>query len=171
MSDNQNNLVSVEKSNYGDNFSEHLFEQYKLFVETAEKVSERRINNNSYYLTLNSFLIGIIGFIISNRSNFLLNSFIFILFLFSGGLICLYWLILIDNFKKLNSGKFKVIHEIEKLLPLKLFYYEWDILGRGQDKKLYSEHSRAEKSIPVIFLLLYLIFIIVILYEGVSIKI
>jgi hypothetical protein len=40
-----------------------LFEQYKLFVESAEKVSDRRQNSNNFYLTLNSVLVSFTGYL------------------------------------------------------------------------------------------------------------
>jgi hypothetical protein len=58
---------------------------------------------------------------------------------------------LLENYRKLNSGKFKVIHEIEKELPLNLFEYEWEKLGKGNDPKLYKKLSNVEKIIPYIF--------------------
>ena len=58
---------------------------------------------------------------------------------------------LLENYRKLNSGKFKVIHEIEKQLPLKLFDYQWEKLGKGEDPKLYKKLSNVEKGVPCIF--------------------
>ena len=52
----------------------------------------------------------------------------------AGMLICYSWYRLIRSYKDLNSGKFKVVHEIVKLLPISPFDDEWEILGRGKDK-------------------------------------
>ena len=40
-----------------------FFEQYKLFVETAEKVSDKRQIANNYFLSLNSFLLILSGYL------------------------------------------------------------------------------------------------------------
>ncbi len=52
----------------------------------------------------------------------------------AGMLICYSWYRLIRSYKDLNSGKFKLVHEIEKLLPISPFDDEWEIVGRGKDK-------------------------------------
>ena len=51
----------------------------------------------------------------------------------------------------MNSGKFKVVHEIEKELPLSPYDAEWEALGRGNDPKLYLPFTRIEIWVPGIF--------------------
>ena len=63
---------------------------------------------------------------------------------------------LIKSYKQLNTGKFAVIHEIEKHLPLALYKYEWQVLGEGKDKTKYYPFSHVELWIPRIFGILYL---------------
>ena len=129
--------------------TEHLFEQYKIYVESAEKVSDRRSNLNTFYLSLTTTVAGIIGYLKSNKIE---NSEYLIVGLsISAILICIYWISLLENYRKLNSGKFEVIHEIEKELPLNLFEYEWGKLGKGNDPKLYKKLSNVEKIIPCVF--------------------
>ena len=41
--------------------SDALLEQYKLYVEMMDKVSERRGNANSFFITLHTVVLGIIG--------------------------------------------------------------------------------------------------------------
>ena len=35
-------LFSKDQKDYGDEYKNHLFEQYKLFIESVEKTSDRR---------------------------------------------------------------------------------------------------------------------------------
>ncbi len=56
----------------------------------------------------------------------------------------------------LNSGKFKVIHEIEEQLPMALYKHEWEILGGGKDKTKYWPISHIEKIVPLVFVLAYI---------------
>ena len=133
--------------------SDHILEQYKMFVSSAEKVSDRRSNLNTFYLSLTTTLIGVIGYL---KTNTIDNSnYIIIGLSISAVLICIYWVNLLENYRKLNSGKFKVIHEIEKELPLNLFEYEWEKLGKGKNPKLYKKLSNVEKVIPFIFGVLF----------------
>ena len=45
------------------------------------------------------------------------------------------WYILIRNYKKLNSGKFAAIHELEKELPTVPYTKEWSIIRKEDDSK------------------------------------
>ncbi|MEP0266074.1 hypothetical protein [Dokdonia sp.] len=159
----------MELSNFKDGTypetqeQEHVLEQYKLYVASAEKASDRRNTVNTFYLTLTTSVAGVIGYV---KTNSLANDEYLVLGLsISAILICIYWVNLLENYRKLNSGKFKVIHEIENLLPLKLFAFEWDKLGEGNDKKRYKKMSNVEKGIPFIFGALFLFVIIVEIYE------
>ena len=101
---------------------------------------------------------GIIGYLKSNKIE---NSEYLIIGLsISAILICIYWISLLENYRKLNSGKFEVIHEIEKELPLNLFEYEWEKLGKGNDPKLYKKLSNVEKIIPCVFGSLFFLVIV-----------
>jgi hypothetical protein len=143
-------LLNSNKKDYPESkFQEHLLEQYKSYIETAEKVSDRRSNLNTFYLTLTTTIAGIIGYVKTN--NIENHKYLVIGLSISAILICIYWVNLLENYRKLNSGKFKVIHEIEKQLPLKLFDYQWEKLGRGEDPKLYKKLSNVEKGVPCIF--------------------
>ena len=134
---------------------EILLEQYKLYVESAEKVSDRRQSANNYFLTLNSVLIAFSGF---------LTVFTFqiwhIIVAFAGICISILWLMTLISFRNLNSGKFKVIHSLEKKLPAKLFKDEWDYLKKGEDKNSYLKLSIVEQGVPLIFLFLYVLIIV-----------
>ena len=132
------------------------FEQYKLLVESAEKVSEKRMGANNYFLTINTALISLTGLlsiskILTSNSNFirLVSGF--------GLLICIIWFLIVLSYKQLNSGKYKVIHNLERRLPAKLFTQEWKALGEGKSLRKYIPLSLIEVGVPVVFFLLYLI--------------
>ena len=155
---NKRSCVIMKLKNFNENEypdskeQEHILEQYKIYIESAEKVSDRRSNANTIYLTLTTSIIGVIGYV--KTKDFDNNEYLVLGLSISAILICIYWVNLLENYRKLNSGKFKVIHKIEKLLPLNLFNVEWEKLGRGNDKKYYKKMSNVEKGIPFIFLVL-----------------
>ena len=45
----------------------------------------------------------------------------------------------------INSCRFKVIHAIEKILPLSPCYTEWNILGKGEKKELFLPFAKVER--------------------------
>lgn len=148
-------LFSKKEQEYGAEYQNHLFEQYKLFIESIEKTSDRRQQANNYFITINTALISLIG--LSFQINLFENSpWLKILFAILGIVICFVFYFLIKSYKQLNTGKFAVIHEIEKHLPLALYKYEWQILGEGKDKTKYYPFSHIELWIPRIFGILYL---------------
>jgi len=131
-------------------FSKLLFEQYKIYVDLADKVSQRRVTANSFFISVNVILITIASWFKNDFGSFLyLISVVGIIF-------SIFWFFTIRSYKQLNSGKFKVIHEIEAHLPLNLFKYEWEVLRSGKSFKSYWALSHVEQVIPIIFILLYL---------------
>ena len=82
-----------------------ILEQYKLYVETAEKVSDRRQSSNNFYLTLNSVLLAFTGFLTSLHLEYW-----HIIIAIAGICKSLLWFLSITSFRNLNTGKFKIIH-------------------------------------------------------------
>lgn len=147
-------LLNKSFSDYGENYHSHLFDQYKMYVEGAEKISDRRQNANNFFLTLNTVLISVIGLSFQVKA-FDNISWSRLLLSFLGVLICIIFWFLLRAYKQLNSGKFKVIHEIEQQLPLSIYDYEWNILGSGKDKSKYYPFSHIELLIPWVFGIVY----------------
>jgi hypothetical protein len=55
-------LYRTTPSDYGEErYQNHLLEQYKLNVQMANKISERRQSANSFFLTVNTALIAFLG--------------------------------------------------------------------------------------------------------------
>ena len=42
----------MKPEEYGDKYSDHLLEQYKLYVEMTDRVSQRRERSNQFFITL-----------------------------------------------------------------------------------------------------------------------
>ncbi len=57
--------------------------------------------------------------------------------------------------KQLNTQKFKIIHQMEKQLPVELYKDEWTNLGEGKNWKKYIPFSHIEMTIPFVFIFLY----------------
>ena len=54
-------LFSKSEKEYGNDYQSHLFEQYKIFIDSVEKTSDRRQQANNYFITINTALISLIG--------------------------------------------------------------------------------------------------------------
>lgn len=147
-------LFVAESAKYGDKYIEHLLEQYKIYLNAAEKISDRRQKTNEFFLALNTGLVSLLGFIATKTS----TSDIAVLLLFAsvaGGITCYLWYRIVCSYKGLNDGKYKIIHAIEERLPLALYDTEWEVLGRGKNKELYWPFTHIELWVPRIFIAIY----------------
>ena len=154
------NLFKNSEKEYGNDYKNHLLELYKIYLASAEKISDRRQSANNFFLTINTILISVLG--ISFKENFLKDIFYFkILIVVIGISFCIIFWFLIRSYKQLNTGKFKVLHKIESKLPLAIYEYEWEILGEGKNKKLYYPFSDIELLIPWLFGFIYLALLII----------
>lgn len=158
MSDHQSELesklFSSQKSEMSEQRGNLLFEQYKLYVESQNIVSEHRHNANTFFLTVNTGLItAVTGFIsITPQANIQYGWIIFAAI--AGIILCFTWKRLIESYRQLNTGKFIIIHLLETRLPAKLFDAEWNVLNRGDGTK-YKPFTQVEVWIPVVFMILY----------------
>ncbi len=163
--DDKFGLFKTKSESYGSKYKDDLFEQYKLYVEMADRVSERRSTANNFFLAANTLLISVFGAVVgegalSDDS----TGMWFPLFALSGLAFSIAWFYIVASYRQLNSGKFKVIHEIEKNLPLALYKAEWIALGEGRDPKLYRPLTHIEKYAPLTFGLIYFIILLIIIY-------
>lgn len=134
-----------------DALHSHLFEQYKLYVEMVDRSSARRQTANSYFLTVNTGLLGFVGFLTTRQET---ATYIWLLG-FAGITLSVLWYWLVRSYRDLNTAKFAVIHAIEKRLPLSLYDAEWEALGRGKRPDLYRPFTHIEIGVPFVFLLLH----------------
>jgi hypothetical protein len=145
-------LVRHTDENYGDAYRSHLLEQYKLYVDSAEKVSDRRVSANNYFLTVNALLVTLYSLVATSP----FSTFWIILVPIAGLLVSLTWYQIITSYRNLNTVKFTVIHELEEHLPASLFNYEWSKAKEGRGRK-YKPLSHMERFIPFVFMILYVL--------------
>ncbi|MCP4702871.1 MAG: hypothetical protein GY862_39325 [Gammaproteobacteria bacterium] len=135
----------------------HLLEQYKLYVEMADRVGSRRIHANQFYLSLLTALLGIAAFAFGADTR--AQDFLLIPVALLGILLCMVWYVNLESYRQLNSGKFKVIHELEARLPYACFDEEWKKLKAGK-KSGYQRMTKVEKQIPLVMAVPYLILLV-----------
>lgn len=149
-------LKKSSQKEYGEHYQSHVLEMYKLYVDMADRISSRRQTANSFFLSINSAIIGFAGFVkISEPKNF--NWILPI----AGILLCYTWYRLVRSYRDLNTGKLQIIHEIEKELPIAPYDAEWEAVGRGTNPKLYLPFTKTELIVPWIFAAIHLISVII----------
>ena len=140
------NLVRCTDETYGGSFNADLLEQYKLYVQSAENVSARRVASSRYLLTLNAALVALYGFQYAGFG----QSYWALLLPVIGIPVSLLWYLIIKSHADLNRIKFGVIHEFEQHLPAAMYEYEWELAENGEGKS-YRAITTIEKWIPVLF--------------------
>jgi len=160
-------LFQVKPEEYGPKYGEQLMEQYKLYVEMADRVSERRSTANTFFLTANTLLVSIFGAIVGKDAALSSDSINiwFLLFALSGLAFSLAWFFIVKSYRQLNSSKFKIIEEMEKNLPLAPYRAEWIALGKGENPKLYRSLTDIEKFAPFTFSAIYIILLSINIYK------
>lgn len=165
MSDSSNNIVdslwneNISAQDYAKNekYQEHLFEQYKLCIEMADRVSSRRDMANTFFLALHTLILGAVAFAYEKGLK-LEHKWIVVFFLLALIALCFSWWRIVKSYRQLNTAKFKVIGEFEKRLPSSPFWgAEWKALGEGKDPKLYRPLTIVENWVPIIFGFLYVV--------------
>jgi hypothetical protein len=145
-------------------YRRHVFEQYKLFVEMADKVSGRRDIANTFFLTLNGLILSggaaIVdrGLVFKSKWMLAFPYFILVLEVF-------FWWRLILSFKQLNGAKFQIVGELESRLPASPYgNAEWKhLLKEGKDRKVYWPLTHIETKIPCLFFFGYTAALIILL--------
>ena len=156
-----NDLEDIEPSSM--TYSTALMEQYKLYVELADRVSQRRGVANSFFLLVNStavVILGSLGVSLDQMSSWFLGFTTVVLIL-----ICGAWFYIVKSHSQLNSGKWKVVGVMEERLPASPWSRaEWNALGEGRDRSLYWPLTHIEKWVPLVFILLYIGMLTIALY-------
>jgi hypothetical protein len=155
----QTELFPTRADEYPDKikYSDHLLEQYKLFVKMADKVSDRRQLANTYFLTVNSLLVTIYG-ILAGSTAVVHQKLWQYCVPAAGLLLSITWARLIQSYRELNSGKFKVIHLLEARLPASMYKAEWGFLEEGSGAK-YLPFTHVARYVPWVFSALYIVLI------------
>ncbi len=147
-------LRAASPEQYGDNYGAHLMEQYRLYVEMADRISHRRQTANGFGLSINTGLLGVVGLVASRCTPSQMLPMIAAIAV--AGIVMSYgWYRLICSYRDLNTTKFAVIHAIEARLPIAPYAAEWLAVGEGQNPKLYKPFSHIEVWIPRVFMMAY----------------
>jgi hypothetical protein len=108
----ENKLFNTTEDEYGNQYKQHLIEQYKLYVDMADRISQRRISTNTFYITVTSLILTVYG--ITKSLSFIAN----ICVLIAGILLSISWHEVINSYKQINSVKWHLVHDIEEQLPI-----------------------------------------------------
>jgi hypothetical protein len=135
---------------------ETYFDLYNVAVEMADRISARRGVANSFFLTVNTGVLALLGTV--NARWYPAAA---------GILLCVTWWALLKSYRDLNRAKFAVILAMEEKLPARVFGAEWDRLRKDPANsasrraafppwlRRYRELGFVERIVPWLFALIY----------------
>lgn len=124
-----------------------VLEIYKMLVEMADRVSQRRQSANSFYLTVNTAIIG--GAAYLSQSQF---GQVGTLAVSAAGIaVCFLWVRAVVSYKSLNAAKFEVITALEMRLPVSPYKDEWAVLDVDGAGKKHKPFHKTEVLVPIVF--------------------
>src|SRR5262245_14541428 len=126
---------------------------FELYLATAEKVSDRRAQANSWMLSVNSAIVGLYGYLQADKMPVGTTQKAIWLWAIpaAGVIVCMAWAALLASYRKLNRAKFAVLSQLEADLPVPPFTREQEIYN--SDKR--TSFSQIERWVPGCFILLY----------------
>lgn len=133
-----------------------VLEQYKTFLETSERLVERRQTVNNFYLSANTALCTIMAAAISALDGVTEKLLVCFFLSITGIILSISWRSILDAYGILNSSKMKVISIIERNLPLSLYDTEWAVMSDKLNSKRYVSFTDSEKKTPLIFVVVYI---------------
>lgn len=150
--------TSITSANYegaGEQYQAAVLEQYKLYVEMADRVSARRALANALFVAVNTAIFTLLAAFLRDPLTGPVWLLIFPLVVLVGQSLAWFWLL--RSYRQLNSGKYAVVGALEELLPTSPYWRaEWQALGRGQDKSRYWPLTHLEQWLPLFFAAAYL---------------
>lgn len=155
-------LFSISEKDYGDGYKDRLFEQYQLFLKMIDNLNERRSTANNFFLSVNTGLLTALGILSSvGIKDGILNTWWILAGAAAGILFSYSWIRTVKSYSQLSAGKWRIVHAIERKLPLRLYETEWDVLKEGEDPKTYKPLTDVEGTVPKIFQIIYIVLIII----------
>ena len=133
-------------------------EQYKLYVQSADNNSARRVSVNRYQTSLNIGILILYGVTETIAAHQILQ----VLIAVAGIIVAASWLGSIWSIRRLNVEKFKIIHSMEHRLPRAVYYEEWQGLEEAKGWR-YRTADTFEKVLPGVFIFLH---VCALLYFG-----
>ena len=142
---------AVGLANYegpAEKYQAAILDQYKIYVEMADRISQRRGLTNTFFLTLNSAIFTVIGVFWKDPPTGSAWLLIFPLIIALGQ--CTAWWWLVRSYRLLNGAKYRVIGIFEERLPAAPYWRaEWVALGEGRDWRKFLPLTHLEQGVPI----------------------
>jgi drug/metabolite transporter (DMT)-like permease len=150
-----NKGVTTATYTASEKYQAAVLDQYKLYVEMADRISARRGLTNTFFVTLNSAVFTLIGVFWKDRppepSIPVLLVLLAVALAQAGA-----WFFIVRSYRQLNAAKYSVVGLLELKLPASPYDAEWTALKEGNDWRIYWPLTHVEKWVPILFGAIYI---------------
>ncbi|MEV6524484.1 hypothetical protein AB0M43_21230 [Longispora sp. NPDC051575] len=142
-----------------------VLEQYRIYVEMADRISARRGTINTFFLAANTAVFTAVSLAWAQDTDLPRRALVLPLVVLI--VQCAAWFWILRSYRQLSSAKFRVIGALEERLPASPYWRaEWKGLGSGRDRSLYWPMAALEQWVPAAFALAYLALLVMVLVMG-----
>ena len=145
-------IVFHGRTSFEERELEMLMEQYRLFVDTSERLVARRQVVNTFFLSVNTLALSAVGLVAREVQTSPLAPIGVVAISIAAIVLCVAWKTLVRSYAQLNRGKFAVIDRLEDRLPAALFRAEWAALGEGRNPERYKPFTHTEVLVTNVFM-------------------
>lgn len=137
------------------------FEEYKLFSELVQRLSERRQAASQTYLAVNTAAFGVLAFLAKDAGfhGWGLVGVSVPLFLV-GTIACVIWHKIVTHFREIIGWHYERLRDMEEVLPdsARVYSREWERFYQAQASKKGFSFSQLEIWLPRLFIALYAVY-------------
>jgi hypothetical protein len=149
-------LPDILNKNYKTDANNLLLDQYKMYVEMHDRISARRNQANSFFISLLSGILAIFS-IASNQGKTAMHPIVGVVVGILGVILCLLWNFNIRAYRRLVERKIQVILEMEIHLPFYCYTREGSLRRQDLADKTYFRPTSIEQLTSIIFSSVYLV--------------
>ena len=151
-----------EKQQDSNSKQDRLIEIYKLHVQQANNISNRRTTTNRFYLLVMSALTVIFSALLQNLdklpkdfTDIVSVEWIIVSLGILGITLSWIWCLSINAYLRVNSRKYKALNQLENVLEYKFFKSEAEFLAEIEKDTTYWQRSLIELTTPGLFFLFF----------------
>lgn len=145
-----------------DNNANIILEQYKMLVESINKINDTRESSNGFWIATNGVGLSILAYIRdSHNIGQKQISILLITLIILGIIFSLSWISYLSSIKKAVDVRSDILVKLENSLPIPIFS---KIFSLSNEKTSKAELTVKEMFVPGLFFISYLLFAILFLF-------
>lgn len=139
-----------------------ILEQYRIYVDIADRVAARRVLTNVLLVTLNTALLTAVGAFVREVNKYQVH-WLLVAPLVAALVQCVAWGLLLRRYQTLAAVKWRVVEAFEERLPARAFVHaEWRSGLKLESGQWRRSLTAAEFCLPALFGVGYLLAILVV---------